>query len=172
MNIKPTTWIWGIYHLSYWDFFEFQWNRFSFCSKKSQKRVKIQWKWKEPSTVILLCFWSQSQIWPFSFLFESHNSMKMRRTFIKLSFCLWFYSETQIAPFIDLFESCKFNENEKNFQMSCWLFFHTCFWKLQIWNSMKRRSTFNCDFDFVFTAQASLALLVIFFESRKWIQWK
>ena len=68
-----------------------------------------------------------------------------------------------------MFWKLQFNENEKNFQLSFWLCFHIF---SESRNSTKMKRTFNCNFDFVFTAQARLALLSIFFESRNSMKMK
>ena len=78
-------------------------------------------------------------------------------------------SRSDCPFFNDLFWKLQFNENEKNFQLSFCLCFHIF---SESRNSTKMKRTFNCNFDFVFTAQARLALLSIFFESRNSMKMK
>ena len=131
-----------------------------FCSKKLHKDA-IQWSEKD--------FQSKGQHVPIvMILCESRNSMK-RKGLSTVIWVLCLKSRSNCSCLNDIFWKLQFNENEKNFQLSFWFCFHTF---SESRNSMKMKKTFNCKFDFVFTAQPSLTLLVSFFESRNSIKWK
>ena len=123
-------------------------------------KVAIQWKWKGLSTVILILFSQLKPDWPFC-----RSFLKVAIQWNQKDFQQSLKSRSDCPFFNKLFWKLQFNENEKIFQLSFWLCFHIF---SESRNSTKMKRTFNCNCDFVFTAQARLALLsiLIFWKSQ------
>ena len=121
--------------------------------KLTQSRNSM--KWKGLSAVILPCFQRKGQPAPVvMILFESRNSMKWKGLSAVI-LVLFSKSRSNCPWFNDLFWKLQFNENEKNFQTSFWLCFHTF---SESRNSMKMKKTFTV-YDRVSFERCSLMIM-------------
>ena len=107
-------------------FVELQWKHvMTFLLQQKLRQSRNSMKWKGLSAVILPCFQRKGQPAPVvMILFESRNSMKWKGLSAVI-LVLLSKSRSDCRWFNDLFWKFQFNENEKNFQTSFWLCFHT-----------------------------------------------
>ena len=142
------------FQLSFWFYFHSKGQAVLFAW--SFLKVAIQWKWKQLPTVI-------SGLLSYLFL-----KVKIESTW--KGFSTWSPKQKQVAPLLVICFESRNPMKWKELSTSFWLCFPTFFWKSQFNENEK---DFQLSFlNFVFTAQASRALLVIFFESRNSMKWK